>query len=745
MHIRKYFPLLFFLLFFTLIYVLAASMQLPSIPKLGGGEAEITSPTTVTHISWNISCYGGVPKVDGVWITCADLLPSGSEFYVDLFDNLDRAVASGTKILPSDLPADTPTLILTTPQVSSSAIYKISIVISASTSTAKVFFNANGLDTDAAGTVLTVDSVNYGYADLPKTFSWVIGSSHSFSWASPVSAGTDKRYAWVNTTGLSTQQTDTINVPAEGGNIIANYNTQWQVTFTQTGLDPSATGAVVTVNGTNKEFSDLSYSFWADTGSFITFNYSSLVASSTPNKRFALASVAGGTSPITLTNTLTLTGNYNVQWQVTFTHSGLDSSATGTIVTINGNSKSYSDLPFTDWYNSGSLITYSFADPASSSASGKRFDLTSVTGPSSPITVTSSATVTGNYNVQWQVTFTQTGLDSSATGTVVTVDGVNKVYSDLPFSKWVDDGATVTYSYSSPVSSSTAGKRFSLSSVTGPTSPLTVTSPVTVTGNYVVQWLVTFTHTGLDSSATGTVVTVNSVSKTYSDLPYSFWADNGASVTYSYSSTVSSSATGKRFSLSSVTGLLSPITVTSSATVTGNYNVQWQITFTQTGLDSSATGTVVTVDGITKVYADLPFSKWVNEGATVTYSYSSPVSSSTAGKRFSLSSVSGPTSPITVTSAVTVTGNYVVQYRLVITINAYGGDGSGTTSPAPGTYWYNAGTNVQVTATSSGGLNRFSGWYLDGVSKGQTNPYTVTMNAPHTLDAEFIFVEPPEP
>jgi hypothetical protein len=396
MHIRKYFPLLFFLLFFTLIYVLAASMQLPPIPKLGGGEAEITSPTTVTHISWNISYYDGLPKVDGVWITCADLLPSGSEFYVDLLDNLDSTVASGTKILSSDLPADTPTLILTTPQASSSAIYKISIVISASTSTAKVFFNANGLDTDAAGTVLTVDSVNYGYANLPKTFSWVIGSSHSFSWASPVSAGTGKRYTWMNTTGLSTQQTDAMNVPAEGGNIIANYNTQWQVTFTQT------------------------------------------------------------------------------------------------------------------------------------------------------------------------------GLDSSATGTIVTVDGVNKVYSDLPFSKWV------------------------------------------------------------------------------------------------------------------------------------------------------------------------------NEGATVTYSYSSPVSSSTDGKRFSLSSVSGSTSPITVTSAVTVTGNYVVQYRLVITINAYGGDGGGTTSPVPGTYWYNAGTNVQVTATGSGGRNYFDCWYLDGASKGKTNPYTVTMNAPHTLDAEFIY-EPPEP
>jgi hypothetical protein len=132
----------------------------------------------------------------------------------------------------------------------------------------------------------------------------------------------------------------------------------------------------------------------------------------------------------------------------------------------------------------------------------------------------------------------------------------------------------------------------------------------------------------------------------------------------------------------------------------------------------------------------------VNEGATVTYNYSSPVSSSTDGKRFSLSIVSGSTSPITVTSAVTVTGNYVVQYCLVITINAYGGDGSGTTSPAPGTYWYNAGTNVQVTA-SYGGRNIFYGWYLDGAYKGQTNPYTVTMNAPHTLDAEFIFVEPP--
>lgn len=86
----------------------------------------------------------------------------------------------------------------------------------------------------------------------------------------------------------------------------------------------------------------------------------------------------------------------------------------------------------------------------------------------------------------YPVTFVQTGLDSTATGTVVTVNGTSKGFADLPFTVLVENGSLLTYSYSN-VSSSTNGTRFILTGVVGPSSPMKVTGAITVTGNYAVQ------------------------------------------------------------------------------------------------------------------------------------------------------------------------------------------------------------------------------------------------------------------
>lgn len=84
------------------------------------------------------------------------------------------------------------------------------------------------------------------------------------------------------------------------------------------------------------------------------------------------------------------------------------------------------------------------------------------------------------------VTFAQTGLDATAIGTVVTVNGSSKGFADLPFTVRVDNGSSLTYSYND-VSSSATGVRFVLTGIVGPSSPMTVTGDVTVTGKYVGQ------------------------------------------------------------------------------------------------------------------------------------------------------------------------------------------------------------------------------------------------------------------
>jgi len=61
----------------------------------------------------------------------------------------------------------------------------------------------------------------------------------------------------------------------------------------------------------------------------------------------------------------------------------------------------------------------------------------------------------------------------------------------------------------------------------------------------------------------------------------------------------------------------------------------------------------------------------------------------------------------------------------------------GTTIPAPGTYTYNYGSCVTVTASATSGYS-FSYWILDG-NQYHENPITVPMYSDHTLTAYFYY------
>ncbi len=65
----------------------------------------------------------------------------------------------------------------------------------------------------------------------------------------------------------------------------------------------------------------------------------------------------------------------------------------------------------------------------------------------------------------------------------------------------------------------------------------------------------------------------------------------------------------------------------------------------------------------------------------------------------------------------------------------------GTTNPAPGAYSYTLGQNASVQATANGNYV-LDHWDLDWANVGATNPYNVTMDTNHTLNAAFIFVPP---
>ncbi len=99
------------------------------------------------------------------------------------------------------------------------------------------------------------------------------------------------------------------------------------------------------------------------------------------------------------------------------------------------------------------------------------------------------------------------------------------------------------------------------------------------------------------------------------------------------------------------------------------------------------------------------------------------------------------TVPVLIKTYPTRTNGYfsntgLVQYTLTISV-----DGLGTTDPAPGTHDYDQGTAVPVAAFPNSGY-MLDHWTLDDVEIGSANPYTLTVNADHTLVAVFVEVPP---
>jgi parallel beta-helix repeat protein len=107
---------------------------------------------------------------------------------------------------------------------------------------------------------------------------------------------------------------------------------------------------------------------------------------------------------------------------------------------------------------------------------------------------------------------------------------------------------------------------------------------------------------------------------------------------------------------------------------------------------------------------------------------------------YAFSEWSGETSrnenPITITmdKDKSITANFILSYQLKIT----SGNG-GTTDPSPGTYTYNSGTEVNVTAFPEEG-HEFSEW--SGDASGSENPITITVDQDKWIIA--IFTSPDE-
>jgi hypothetical protein len=662
----------------------------------------------------------------------------------------------------------------------------------------QVVFDQSGVGSDFTSTVVMIDGVGYGRSGLPTApqFWWDQGSSHNFSYASPLPVNGGKNYVWASTSGLSNLQNGTFTITSSG-NIVGNYIEQNRITFAQTGVGSDFTGTVIIIDGVNYDWSQLPVSFpWVlNTDHSFAFQSPLVPGANTKyvwNSTTGLSSLQSGS--ITVTTYGSIVGNYKTQYYLTV-------------------SSAYGVTDGQGWYDSGSPAYATVTPLTVAGPSGTQYvftnwsgDASGTTSPSNAIAMNGPKTATANWKTQYYLAVSSlygtaggqgwydSGVTAYATVTPLTVAGPsgtqyvftnwsgdasgstspsNPIVMSAPKtatanwktqyyltvatnplgvnsptgSGWYDAGTNATISADAFVSIDSGSRyRFdgwttaNMAEIADPSrSPTQVTMDEgkTVTANYFVQYKLTFNQTGVSNDFGGAIVTVDGTNFTYGLLPHDFWWDNDSQHSFTFQSPLVVATNNKQYVWVNTTGLSTVrsgiLTVSTSGSVTGNYKTQYWLT--------------VSSDHDTPT----PASGWYDAGTSISASVTTPWAGST-GSRFVCTGWTGTGSvppsgtssstTFTINQVSSLTWNWKTRYLLTVLTSPTGftpqpvRNPLGETGPANG-WWYDASTSVTLTAQSVTGYN-FKNWVVDGVSQGNgVNPITVTMNAPRTSTATY--------
>jgi len=564
-------------------------------------------------------------------------------------------------------------------------------------------FDQSGVGSDFTGTVMTVGGVDYnrdGHSDWYDS-----GASIAYSYASPLTVDAGKRYFKTSTDASPLVVSGTTTVTG-------SYMTQWYINVTSVHDSPTASGWVdsggsfpasvtspadVVANdhqwvctgyrldggsltaGTSYTFTSVAsaHTIEFDWGEQFYLTVSSLY--DTPSGAGWYDS--GSTAYATLTDG-TVSGGAGTRY--VFTSWGTDASGTSyaqsDAITMDGpktalaNWKTQYELTMAanlgstapsvgggHWYDAGSTVTIDATAP--SAGAGERYVWNGWTG-------SGTGSYTGTDNPATLLVTMNGPITESASWThqyYLTVE--NGGHGTSGGEGWYDADTNAQATITPLTVAGTTGTQYVFAGWSGaatgsgsPSDNILMAGPKTATATWTTQYNVTFAVSGLDGTATGTVLVTNGSSTvtflTFTDLPYSVWVNSSDKVSYDYQVIVLSTVSGQRFRYNSATGPAAPITVTGPVTVTGNYGFQYHVTFAQSGVGSDFTGTVMTVGGTD--YSRDGHSDWYDSGASVSFSFYSPLSVD-SGKQYVFLSAN-ETSPLTISRVETVTGTYQTQY-----------------------------------------------------------------------------------
>ncbi len=604
----------------------------------------------------------------------------------------------------------------------------------------------------------------------PHTYSWIPGQSHTLNAYSEIAVVMGERYlfdAWSD----GGDRINTFIVPDIDLTVTAAYIHQYQVSYA---VSPAGTGTTnpgttswVTAGSQSLQATPstgYSFSSWSSNNGAITFGtqtasttatingtgritanftpnpYEITITSSHEGQGFVMVDDIAITTPHTFTWSMAESHNIEAisniavgageQYIFTSWSDGGSQSHTYTVSnsaeTVSANFAHQYRLTVVDpigttiptagvhWYDEGTSVPITATPPSSSP--GEQYDFATwvgagtgaYSGPLNPISVTMNAAIieTATYALQYSLTVVD------PIGTTIPTAGVH----------WYDEGTSVPIT-ATPPTSMPAGERYLFAAwigsgtgaYSGPSDPaaVTMTGPMIETASYTHQYQVSF---AVSPSGAGTAYPVGGwmnagplpiQATAFTGYSFSSWSSDNAAITFGSQTASTTAIIGGTGTITAVFSLL-PVSVTITSSPIGSEYVL---------VDDSIITTPHTFSWIPGTSHSIRGSSTVPVGPGERYLFSSWSDGLSQNHTYNVQM-----------SPATITATFTHQYQLTMASNF------GSTTPAVGAHWYDAGAKVTVGAAAP--MPTMGERYGDfvwagsgtGSYSGSGNPASLTMN-----------------
>jgi hypothetical protein len=578
-----------------------------------------------------------------------------------------------------------------------------------------ITFWESGVGDDFTGDVAIINGVGYGVSDLSSCYTVPTDRDVSFSYLSPLVVDSSKQYVWKYTTSDTNPpiNTQTGTVPAGmDGNVWGFYETQYSVSFY---TDPIGSGTtspqgsnimlgkgVIIISATSD--SDYSFLRWISTGSI------------------TIADPSSATTYATIKGPGTITAKFEkdtIKYKIYPSVKGNGSIDPSYPVDVKeGGSRTFIFTPSSGYgvsaiHIDGVSVPVSASYTFSNVQDDHTIEVTFSDNAQTLVSVTIDSNPSGQGFVQIDGTpFATPQTFSWSPGSVHILEATSIVEGEagvrFSFSSW-SDGGSQTHSYTvrnSPESiTASYGIQYLLTTKTnfgivdvpdgtwynaGSKVTLLATAPNVVMGeSYVFSgWKGTlggyaggsnpsgeFTMNGpVTEEATWQHVYELKIISPYGSTSGSNWYHDGQVVHASVRQTkISDGSTtqhvfiGWRGDASGTDSTSNDILMDGPKTALAQWKTQYRVVFSQTGLDDRVRGEVLSVNGTSISFGDLPYvTEWMDSGDVINYMYNDVVTSSRIVETFQLSEVIGPQSPVIMEDGVTISGTYHSQWNVLL-------------------------------------------------------------------------------